>query len=214
LNILDGKVEVKGVGQRAELQRRLSNNEPLQDSTYWLKEYGLADLEGRHILVEKGSVGLQFSGANGVWFDRLICDIGLASMLADRKVRTGDTAKVFPRTKYDLVSAYIEKAIGGGHTIQDLRNARGTQVAIEEVNRLSSPVSWEEYIANVHKVADVVSRLLGGTARHALLNYISPVVFAGWRVLLATNETDHEEFTGSGGSDMRDSTEGDDDSAT
>ena len=142
------------------------------------KAYGATTLEGRHIVVDKDfSVRLKFVGKNGVDLDIPVEDKDLAQMLKDRKARYGDDNKLFGTNDASLRD-YSHKLDGGSFKPKDFRTLKGTNTAIEEIDKNPARAStFKEYKQRVMEIAKRVSEKLGNTPQIALQSYINPSVF-------------------------------------
>ena len=147
------------------------------------KAYGATTLEGRHVKVKNGVTRLVFNGKKGVALDIPVTDPSTAEMLRQRAEVAGPKGRLFDTSAGQLLS-HSHLMDGGGFKTKDFRTHIGTKTAIEEVNKMKTPKTMQEYKDAVNKVGDTVAEKLGNTRTVALNSYIAPEVFAGWRAAL------------------------------
>lgn len=147
--------------------------------------YGATTLEGRHVVTDdKGNVSLKFVGKKGVDLDIPVEDKSVAKMLLERKSASGDTGKLFDVSDASLRD-YSHTLNGGGFKPKDFRTLKGTQTALDEVEKTPAPATMKEYKQRVMDVAKKVASKLGNTPTIALQSYINPSVFAKWKGAVA-----------------------------
>lgn len=146
------------------------------------KAFGATTLEGRHVVTRGKDVHLKFVGKKGVDIDIPVADPSVAKMLLDRARTAGKDGKLFPQTSENDLLRHAHSLGGGGFKVKDFRTLIGTRTAMNEVGRMPVPNSPTAYKKAVKQVATVVSSKLGNTPTVALVSYISPVVFAAWRM--------------------------------
>jgi len=144
------------------------------------KAYGATTLEGRHVSVQAGNVRLKFTGKKGVSLDLPVDDPVVSKDLIARKKAAGRTGKLFDTNSRQVLS-YNKSKDGGGYKTKDFRTAKGTNTAVDVINRMPKPRNAKEYKMAVRDVAKQVSAVLGNTPAIALQSYIDPTVFAGWK---------------------------------
>ena len=144
--------------------------------------YGATTLEGRHVHVDgKGAVSLRFVGKKGVDLNIPVEHEGMAKILVERKAAAGDTGKLFKVTDSSL-REYTKSVAGHEFKPKDFRTAKGTETALEEVEKDPMPAkTFKEYKKRVMDVAKKVSAKLGNTPAIALQSYIRPDVFNAWK---------------------------------
>jgi len=147
-----------------------------------VKAYGATTLEGRHVVKTAAGVSLRFIGKKGVSLDLPVEDAGLAAMLMQRAKVAGEGGKLFPATNDKALLRHTHSLDGGGFKTKDFRTHVGTATAYALVQSAPKPTTMAEYKKRVMDVARKVSKKLGNTPAVALQSYISPVVFAEWRI--------------------------------
>jgi DNA topoisomerase IB len=153
-----------------------------KDTQGKVQAYGATTLEGRHVVGSSpDNCRLQFVGKKGVELDIPIKNPAVAKDLIARRDAAGKNGKLFS-TSAGKLSDYAQKQDGGGFLTKDFRTLVGTRTAMEEVAKMSPPKSTKEYKKAVLSVAKTVSTRLGNTPTVALQSYISPTVFAKWRL--------------------------------
>ena len=150
------------------------------DTKAQAQAYGATTLEGRHVVLTREGVFLQFVGKEGVHLNLPVRDNGLARMLLDRKRAAGETGQLFGVTDASLRD-YVHTLDGGGFKTKDFRTLLGTRTATKIVAAMDIPQGIKEMKKAVHAVAVSVSRVLGNTPTVALQSYISPAVFGAWQ---------------------------------
>ena len=144
--------------------------------------YGATTLLGGHVVGNSPeNTRLQFVGKKGVNLDIPVSDKTVASDLLSRRETAGADGRLF-KTDASKLSEYVHEKDGGGFKTKDFRTLIGTRTAIDEVSKMKIPSTKKEYEKSVRSVAKVVSVKLGNTPTVALQSYISPVVFANWKV--------------------------------
>ena len=147
-----------------------------------VKAYGATTLEGRHVEESNGQVVLHFIGKKGVENRIPVGDKGLAELLMERKKKAGDDGQLFKCDNTSLLK-YSSSLDGGGFRPKDFRTLLGTQTAMELIkNTKQPPKNEKEYKKMVVEVAKKVAERLGNTPPVALKSYISPVVWADWKI--------------------------------
>jgi DNA topoisomerase IB len=148
------------------------------------KAYGATTLQGRHVVrTEAGSVYLRFIGKKGVKLSLKVNDPKLAAMLEARSEKAGERGKLFPETSDKILLDHTHSLDGGGFKTKDMRTRLGTSLAQEAVDAVKKPpTNMKEYKKAVREVAKKVSDALGNTPTIALQSYISPTVFAAWKI--------------------------------
>ena len=147
--------------------------------------YGATTLLGSHVVGDNAdNVRLQFTGKKGVDLDIPVTDKDIAQDLLDRRENAGPNGKIFNTDANSLLD-YTKNLDGGGFKTKDFRTLLGTRTAIDAVSSMSRPESSKEYKQSVMRVAKLVSERLGNTPTVALQSYISPVVFADWKMVVA-----------------------------
>lgn len=147
-----------------------------------VKAYGATTLEGKHVVVDGDRVSLKFVGKKGVVLDLPVTDPALATSLRRRAKKAGADGKLFPATSHAALLEHVHTLNGGGFKTKDFRTHLGTSTAADLVAKRPVPKNEKEYKKAVMDVAKHVSKLLGNTPTIALQSYISPVVFAQWRI--------------------------------
>jgi DNA topoisomerase-1 len=147
-----------------------------------VKAYGATTLEGRHVVETSSGVSLRFVGKKGVSLDLPVDDPDLAVMLTRRAKASGANGKLFPATTDKALLEHTHSLNGGGFKTKDFRTHVGTATAYSLVKEMPKPTSMAEYKKRVMDVAKQVSKKLGNTPVIALQSYISPAVFAEWRI--------------------------------
>ncbi len=145
--------------------------------------YGATTLEGRHVIISGTETRLSFDSKKGGHTDIPVTDEATAGMLRARAAKAGPSGRLFDTSNSRLLS-YSHTRDGGGFKTKDFRTAIGTRTAIEEVNKMATPKTMEEYRKSMNHVGDIVAARLGNTRKIALDAYIAPEVFAGWRASL------------------------------
>lgn len=145
-----------------------------------VKAYGATTLEGRHVVIDNGTVALSFIGKKGVPNHIPIEDKAMAATLLKLKKKAGDTGRLF-NTDYEKLLSFSHSLDGGKFKTKDFRTWVGTTTAMKVVNEMEAPINEKEYKKKVKEVAKQVSAKLGNTPTVALQSYISPVVFAEWK---------------------------------
>lgn len=146
--------------------------------------YGATTLQGRHVVepeTEGAPLRLKFTGKKGVALSLPVRNPEIAAMLRERAAVAGRKGNLFDTSEGKLLE-YTHTLGGGGFTPKDFRTLKGTEVAIEEIDKVSKPKTFKDYKRKVMDVADRVSRVLGNTRVIALQSYIDPSVFLGWKV--------------------------------
>lgn len=182
------EVRLKDEGARAELARRVEKNEPLFDSTFWLKSHGATTLEGRHVIQSKDGVRLQFMGKESVWHDHLIRDPELAKMLVERKEKAGDDGQLFDTNETKLRD-YVADLDGGGFLSKDMRTARANFIALPAIREMPAPTTWDEYRESVMQVCKKASHVLGNAPKQCFDTYIDPAAWSSWKAGLPAEES-------------------------
>ncbi len=142
--------------------------------------YGASTLEGRHITGISGNdVTLEFVGAKtgGAAQVQQFSNQQLADYLGSKDL--GSTDRVFDVTPGSLKTA-MERNGGTGFLVKDIRTWKGTDTAIETIERMSTPTTKKLFRNSVRQVATAVSDRLGNTPTVALKSYINPEVFHAW----------------------------------
>jgi DNA topoisomerase IB len=103
-------------------------------------------------------------------------------MLKKRKKEAGENGDIFPKTNDGALLEYAHTLDGGNFKVKDFRTHHGTATALEEVAKMPKPANEKEYKKAVMAVAKIVAQKLGNTPTIALQSYISPTVFADWRM--------------------------------
>jgi DNA topoisomerase-1 len=142
--------------------------------------YGATTLRGRHVVVKKDGVHLDFIGKKGVHLDIPVMDKKTAENLLGRAKEAGKSGRLFNTNEGKLLE-YTHTLDGGGFKVKDMRTMVGTTTAISLVKKMPVPQSESEYRKQVKEVAVSVSKKLGNTPVVCLQAYISPVVFTTWR---------------------------------
>lgn len=145
------------------------------------RAYGATTLEGKHVIVEGDKVTLAFVGKKGVSLTIPVNDPDTAAMLRERKSAAGDDGQLFPINEKALLD-HVHTLGDGGFKTKDFRTLLGTRTAMAEVGKRPAPKTAKEYKKAVMDVAKIVSTKLGNTPTIALASYISPCVFADWRM--------------------------------
>jgi len=145
------------------------------------KAYGATTLEGQHVVVDGDQVSLRFVGKKGVSLNLLVDDPETARMLLVRKHLSGDTGQLFAVNDAALRD-YVHSFDGGGFKTKDFRTLLGTHSAEAEMAKLLPPKDEKSYKRSVMAVAKAVAARLGNTPTIALQSYISPAVFAPWKI--------------------------------
>lgn len=152
-----------------------------EDTGAKVQAYGATTLKGGHIVKDGDEVHLHFTGKKGVELDIPVHDEKVATMLLARKAEAGEDGKIF-KTSADALSTYTHTQDGGMFKTKDFRTLVGTRSAKELVSKMPVPKTPKEYKASVKQVATAVATRLGNTATVCLQSYISPTVFAEWRI--------------------------------
>ena len=147
-----------------------------------VKAYGATTLEGKHVVKTDAGVSLRFVGKKGVSLDLPVEDAALAKALLERAAKSGPDGKLFPAVTDKTLLEHTHTLDGGGFKTKDFRTHVGTAAAYALVAGRQAPGSPAEYKKAVMDVAKEVSRKLGNTPVIALQSYISPTVFAEWRM--------------------------------
>jgi len=143
--------------------------------------FGATTLLGRHVVEEGGVTRLRFTGKKGVDLDLPVTDRALSRMLSERAARAGADGRLFNVSDSQL-REYTAGLDGGGFRPKDFRTHLGTRTARELVAAREAPRDEKSYRRAVMDVAREVARRLGNTPVVALASYISPTVFADWRI--------------------------------
>lgn len=146
-----------------------------------VKAYGATTLEGKHVVQTEDGVFLKFTGKKGVDLSLRVDDKELANNLVDRANKAGADGQLFSVSDKQLLD-HTHSMDGGSFKTKDLRTRLGTQTALDAVNSMPKPKDEKEYKKAVMEVAGQVSKKLGNTPVIALQSYISPVVFAAWKI--------------------------------
>lgn len=152
------------------------------DTMAKVKAYGATTLEGRHVVKTAGGVALHFVGKKGVELNIPVVDLGVAKMLLQRSKTAGPNGRLFPATNHSALLAHTHSLDGGSFKTKDFRTLLGTKTAMSLVNEVEPPKNEKDYRKVVMGVAKKVAAVLGNTPTVALQSYISPVVFASWRM--------------------------------
>ena len=147
-----------------------------------MKAYGATTLEGRHVVKTDAGVSLRFVGKKGVPLDLPVEDAALAKALLERAAKSGPNGKLFPAVTDKTLLEHAHTLDGGGFKTKDFRTHVGTATAYALVAARKAPGSMADYKKAVMDVAKEVSRKLGNTPIVALQSYVSPSVFAAWRI--------------------------------
>lgn len=176
----DTVIPIRDEGTKEQILERMEGGN-LENSTFWLKSYGAATLEGRHIVQAPDGTRLQFVGKEGVWHDHLIKNPKLAEMLLERKKVAGEDKKIF-KTTDGKVSKYSKSLDGGDFTPKNFRTLKATKLALDEINKRGDCCKDpEEYKNQVMEVGTIVSRVLGNRPQQAIESYIAPTVWTQWQ---------------------------------
>jgi DNA topoisomerase I len=149
------------------------------------KSYGATTLEGQHVVTDKdGNTSLVFVSGKHKGKDVTIpiTDPELAKELQDRAKQAGEGNKIFPHADERRLLSHVKGIAGQDFKTKDFRTLIGTKVAGNEVAQMPVPKSPAEYKKFVKAVATKVSETLGNTPAVAMQSYISPYVFAGWKM--------------------------------
>lgn len=139
--------------------------------------YGATTLEGRHVVIDGGSVRLKFTGKKGVDLDIPVADPQVASLLRERKRNAGDTGKLFG-TDAAKLRDYSHTLDGGSFKPKDFRTLVGTRTALDAIQAAPKRASsMKEFKDRVRAIAKQVAARLGNTPTIALQSYINPFVF-------------------------------------
>ncbi len=164
---------------KQEIINRVKSKQPLHDSQYWLRPFGASTMQGRHIIPTKGGgAKIAFIGKELVWQEHEVRDKGLAKALLEHKAKAGDDGPLFPNEE---VYSYVKSLDGGIYTPKDLRTMRGTQEALDTMNKIKPPKTYDDYMAKRKQVGELGSKLLGNTPSIFLAKYGSPAVFESWK---------------------------------
>lgn len=144
------------------------------------KAYGATTLLGEHVHEHEGVIWLDFIGKEGVRHVHKIKNPELGKMLMERRTRNGYDRPLF-NTNYNKVTNYSKTLDGGKFTPKDFRTIKGTGLAIKLISKMDTPKNEKEYKAQIKKVAEQVSSVLGNRPQQALESYIDPTVFSPWR---------------------------------
>jgi DNA topoisomerase I len=147
------------------------------------KAYGASNLKGEHVVIEDGKVFLRFTGKKGVDLNIEVDDKDAINMLKRRAKEAGPDGKLFPNLNEKKLLDYTHTLDGGHFKTKDFRTHLGTATALDEVRKSEKkPANEKEYRKMVLAVAKKVAAKLGNTPTIALQSYISPAVFAEWRM--------------------------------
>lgn len=147
------------------------------------KAYGATTLTKDHVHVDdNGRVSLRFTGKKGVALDIPITDAQTALLLKRRVSAAGSDGKLFPNIDRKSLLEHSHSLDGGGFKTKDFRTLLGTRTAATEIEKAPMPKTEKEYKAAVKAVATTVAKVLGNTPTVALQSYISPIVFANWKM--------------------------------
>lgn len=144
--------------------------------------FGATTLKGEHIVLVDDKVRLRFVGKKGVDLDIPVENSDVAKMLVQRAKRAAPSGQIFPAISAGALLNHVHSLDGGGFKTKDFRTLHGTKTAMREVAKLPTPKTESAYKKSVRDVAKVVAEKLGNTPIIALQSYISPVVFAKWRM--------------------------------
>jgi len=154
-----------------------------KDTKAKVKAYGATTLEGRHVVVDKAKVNLQFVGKKGIELNISIKDEFVSNMLRTKKA--GDNDQLFRNVNDGSLRSYVDKFNGRGFKTKDFRTEVANDTAEKAMSEMSRPKSKKEYKKSVVKVAKIVAGKLGNTPAVALKSYINPGIFGQWRSQLA-----------------------------
>jgi DNA topoisomerase-1 len=146
-----------------------------------VKAYGATTLLGQHIKKTKNGVDLDFIGKEGIRNVYHVTDPTLVKEFVHRTEQVGKNDKVF-NIKYKPLLKYSQSLDGGGFDPKDYRTLLATKTAMEEIKKKEAPTDLKTYKKMLKEVATVVSEKLNNKPAQALKSYISPVVFADWRI--------------------------------
>ena len=149
-----------------------------------VQAYGATTLEGRHVHVEPdGSVRLRFIGKGGKSLDIPVEDRRTAEIITGRAKAAGPSGKLFSTDDTALRDYAHEHLDTGRFKTKDFRTLKGTEEAAALVRQNpAKPSNFKEYKRRVMDVAKRVAEKLGNTPAIALQRYISPTVFAPWKI--------------------------------
>ena len=174
-------IPIKNKQTAKELIRRVSNNLPLFDSTYWLKSYGATTLEGRHIVKKKDGVYVEFVGKGTRFISLKIKDEQLANLLLKRKGHVKENEKLIP-VNHVVLRQFTSKLLNRSeYNPKDFRTAFATMHAQKMMLDMPHPETFGEYVESVTKIAHKISDLLGNEPRTALEDYIDPLIWEYWK---------------------------------
>jgi phage-related protein (TIGR01555 family) len=152
------------------------------DTKAKVKAYGATTLQGHHVWQMGNTTRLRFVGKKGVTISLPVEDGKLASMLRDRRAKSGDSGKLFPNVSDSSLLDFSHEKLDHGHyKTKDFRTHLANDIAGDMVGKLKPPANEKEYKKRVKEVATAVAEKLGNTPTVALQSYIAPQVFAGWR---------------------------------
>jgi DNA topoisomerase-1 len=149
------------------------------------KSYGATTLEGQHVVTDKdGNTSLVYVAGKHKGKDVTIkiTDPEIAKDLQDRAKQVGEGNQLFPQSDARRLLAHVKGVAGKDFKTKDFRTLIGTKVAGNEVASMPVPKDPKEYKRFVTAVATKVSETLGNTPAVALQSYISPHVFASWKM--------------------------------
>lgn len=144
------------------------------------RAYGASTLEGRHIANISGdTVTLEFVGAKtaGAMQTRQFSNQQLADYLGSKDLGPND--RVFG-TSPEALKAAMERNGGTGFLVKDIRTWKGTDTAIEMIEKMPTPTTKKMFRSSVKQVATAVAERLGNAPTVALKSYINPEVFHAW----------------------------------
>jgi DNA topoisomerase-1 len=147
-----------------------------------VQAYGITTMQGQHVVSEGQKTYLRFVGKKGVSQNLEIVDQQLAAALKERAKRVGPTAEVFPSVTDNSLRRYTKGVTNGLANPKDFRTLHGTSLAYAKIKSMQEPKTKAELKKAMKEVATLVSSQLGNTPAVALNSYISPYVWADWKI--------------------------------
>jgi len=166
-----------------------------------VRSYGASSIEPRHVKVDGDRIDYSFIGKEGVRNHGTIRNDVLSKAIS---ARIHEEKPLF-RTSYKEIGRYFKRVVGSKYLIKDLRTAAAYESALEAMESMPEPKTWDEFKSARQKVGAIVGERLhhnpeqvkdksGQVVREyqdgvmALDNYINPEVFTKWQTNLGPEQ--------------------------
>src|SRR5690242_13864685 len=145
--------------------------------------FGLTTLQDKHVIVNGGTLTLQFKGKCGKWHRIDVSDRRLARIVKACRDLPGqdlfqyidDRGRRQDVTSGD-VNAYLKEITGRDFTAKDFRTWSGTVLAATALREMERADSKARARRNVLRAIEAVATLLGNTRAVCRKSYIHPAV--------------------------------------